>query len=442
MKLRRFSPVFLAGALCLLLSGCFVKTVDELYTLPRHSDEYDNLQMAIDEVMAADGCSYSAPVSGSNQQSVQLADLDGDGEEEAIVFARTAGEKPLKAYVFDKKDGAYQNVAVIEGNGTAFARVEYVDLDGETGQEILIGRQLTDQVLQSVSAYALENGEIVELMTASYSQFTTCDLDNDGRADLFVLRFDAETRRGAAELYRYRNDQMQRGPEVSLAHDAASVKRIMTGAVAYNIPAVFVTSACEEDTLETDVFIFRGGTFQNLSSLDETPQTVRNPFAYACDINSDGLVELPELVSLPAADAVAETYSLIRWYRLGLDGSREVVLRTYHRFSGGWYVEIPESWDERITISRADEVEGARGGLVFSSWNGSAPAEPIFTIYAFTGDRRMERAQQDGWFLLLEQTDAVYSASLGTANQAKNLTQDELRQMFHIIHVDWNSGET
>ena len=243
MKLRRFSPVLLAGALCLLLSGCFVKTVDELYTLPRHSDEYDNLQMAIDEVMAADGCSYSAPVSGSNQQSVQLADLDGDGEEEAIVFARTVGEKPLKAYVFDKKDGAYQNVAVIEGNGTAFARVEYVDLDGETGQEILIGRQLTDQVLQSVSAYALENGEIVELMTASYSQFTTCDLDNDGRADLFVLRFDAETRRGAAELYRYRNDQMQRGPEVSLAHDAASVKRIMTGAVAYNIPAVFVTSA-------------------------------------------------------------------------------------------------------------------------------------------------------------------------------------------------------
>ena len=305
MKLRRLSPVLLAGALCLLLSGCFVKTVDELYTLPRHSDEYDNLQMAIDEVMAADGCSYSAPVSGSNQQSVQLADLDGDGEEEAIVFARTAGEKPLKAYVFDKKDGAYQNVAVIEGNGTAFARVEYVDLDGETGQEILIGRQLTDQVLQSVSAYALENGEIVELMTASYSQFTTCDLDNDGRADLFVLRFDAETHRGAAELYRYRTDQMQRGPEVSLAHDAASVKRIMTGFVAYNIPAVFVTSAAEEDTLETDVFIFRGGTFQNLSSLDETPQTVRNPFAYACDINSDGLVELPELVSLPAADASA-----------------------------------------------------------------------------------------------------------------------------------------
>ena len=121
MKRRRFLPVLLAGALCLLLSGCFVKTVDELYTLPRHSDEYDNLQKAIDEVMAAAGCEYCAPISGSNQQSVQLADLDGDGEEEAIVFAKTSDEKPLKAYVFDKLDGAYQNISVIEGNGAAFA---------------------------------------------------------------------------------------------------------------------------------------------------------------------------------------------------------------------------------------------------------------------------------------------------------------------------------
>ena len=102
MRRKKLALLSLAALLCLLLSGCFVKTVDELYTLPRHSDEYDNLQKAIDEVMAAAGCEYCAPISGSNQQSVQLADLDGDGEEEAIVFAKTSDEKPLKAYVFDK----------------------------------------------------------------------------------------------------------------------------------------------------------------------------------------------------------------------------------------------------------------------------------------------------------------------------------------------------
>ena len=52
MRRKKLALLSLAALLCLLLSGCFVKTVDELYTLPRHSDEYDNLQKAIDEVMA------------------------------------------------------------------------------------------------------------------------------------------------------------------------------------------------------------------------------------------------------------------------------------------------------------------------------------------------------------------------------------------------------
>ena len=109
--------------LALVLSGCFVKTVDELYTLPKHSDEYNNLQQAIDQLMAQ-GAAYSAPVSGANQQSVQLADLDGDGEDEAIVFLKTGGEKPLGAYIFDLVDGNYENIAVIEGSGSAFASAD------------------------------------------------------------------------------------------------------------------------------------------------------------------------------------------------------------------------------------------------------------------------------------------------------------------------------
>ena len=105
-------------------------------------------------------------------------------------------------------------------------------------------------------------------------------------------------------------------------------------------------------------------------------------------------------------------------------------------------MDIPESWDERVTISRAEKIEGARGALTFSYWNGSAQVAPIFTIYAFTGEKRLERAQEDGRFLLLEQPDVCFSAQLGTAAQAQELTPDALRQMFHIIHVDWNTGET
>ena len=57
----------LAAAMSLVLSGCFVKTVDELYTLPKHSDEYNRLEQAIDQVMSSQNASYAAPVSGMNR---------------------------------------------------------------------------------------------------------------------------------------------------------------------------------------------------------------------------------------------------------------------------------------------------------------------------------------------------------------------------------------
>ena len=95
---RRNSILALLAGLLLaaVLGGCSMRSADELYALPKQSDAYYDLQKAIDRVMTQNA-SYSGPLSGSNQQSVQLADLDGDGQDEAIVFARSSGEKPLKA---------------------------------------------------------------------------------------------------------------------------------------------------------------------------------------------------------------------------------------------------------------------------------------------------------------------------------------------------------
>jgi len=82
---RKICLMVLTLCAALLLSGCAMRTVEEMYALPRRSEEYNHLQSAIDAAM--DGLSYSAPISGENQQTVQSADLDGDGVDECLVFA-------------------------------------------------------------------------------------------------------------------------------------------------------------------------------------------------------------------------------------------------------------------------------------------------------------------------------------------------------------------
>ena len=438
---KHISLCLLACASALLLSGCMIKTVDELYMLPKHSDEYNNLQAAIDQTMQQ-GSGYCAPISGVNQQSVQLADLDGDGEDEAIVFLKDSSEKTLRACIFDQSDGIYRSIATIEGTGTAFACCEYAQLDDTPGLDLILCRQLSDTVSQSMSAYSLHDGHVVELMSTTYSEYTTADLDSDGRKDIFLLRFDTESRMWISELFRYHAGLLEREPEAHLSVGAQSVKRIISGNLMQDVPAVFVASTYEDESIVTDVFAFRNGTFQNVTSSDGlSTQTVRSYFVYASDIDYDGLIELPELISLPASEESGDAYSLIRWFNLDLKNNKTVKMTTYHRFASGWYIVLPEVWENQITISRGEEVLGVQG-IVFSRWNDTESPDPIFTVYAFSGEDRNRIAEEDGRFILSEKGDVTYSAKIGTSEWASDLTPQKLKQMFNYIHVDWNSGET
>lgn len=442
MRGKRMLLALLGTAIAALLSGCFVKTVDELYTLPRHSDDYNRLEYAIEQVLSSENASYAAPVSGANQQSVQLADLDGDGMEEAIAFLKTTGDKPLKAYIFSRADGDYRLMDVIAGDGTSFASVEYASLTGRNGTELVIGRQLSSDVPQSLAAYAYTDGRAEELMSANYSEYRLADLDGDGKKDVFILRFETEQPHGSAELYRWRNDRMEREAEAGLTVGASPVKRILTGDLAEGIPAVFVASIYAENSLVTDVFTFQDGVFRNLvqGTANAVP-AVGSYHVYAADIDGDGLIELPQILPLPAEEEAEENDAAISWYNLDLQGRAAPKLTTYHSFSGGWFLTLPDKWQNQFCISRSEETAGARS-YVFSQWKDGCRADLIFTIYAFTGDGRNEAASSDGRFILAEKGETTYAAQLGTGKWAASLSEDSMKGMFHFIHIDWNSGET
>jgi len=445
MKHKNWIKLLLSSLLLsTVCTGCAVGSADELYALPRQSDAYYDLQQAMDVVMGSSP-TYAGPLTGSNQQAVQLADLDEDGQDEAIVFIKTTGEKPLKAYVFDRSGGSYENTAVMEGDGSEFDAVEYVQLDGKPGLEILIGRQLSDQILQSLSAYSYQDGRLMELMTVNYSEFKVTDLDADDNKDVFVLRQETDERVGVAELYCYRNGMMERTQQASMSLGAKQIKRIISGYVAQGIPAVFVASGYEEGTIVTDIFAFAGQRFCNLSASGEagiSTQTIRSYYVFATDIDEDGVIELPMPVVLPSATAAEETHWIIDWYNLLPEGGRRIKMTTYHNYAGNWYLVLPETWHDQLSVSREKETAGA-GGYIFSKWNGYGQTpEEIFTIYSFTGEDRQMQAEADGRFVLAEKGETIYAASLGTCQWAQELTQKDLRAMFRFIYLDWNSGET
>ena len=172
MRLSRAKKCILAAAVLLILtfSGCLNDRMDELFTLPRPSQEYLNLQDAIDGVLAT-GMVYSAPAGGSNRQSVQLWDFDGNGVSEAVAFFSGTGDNPLKLYVFKKNsDDVYVPALILEGEGTGFASVDYSDLDGDGWLEIVISRRISSE-LRMLRVYSVRDFLPTPLTTADYSEY-------------------------------------------------------------------------------------------------------------------------------------------------------------------------------------------------------------------------------------------------------------------------------
>ena len=140
-------------AATVLLSGCGLLTLEELYCPPKRSEDYDNLQSVIDKAMR--DLTYCAPISGENQQAVQTADLDGDGVDEYLLFAQDSSETPLKILIFCQLASGYMLMDTIEGYGFAFEFVEYAQMDDRDGVEIIVSRQVSEELARSVSVYRL-----------------------------------------------------------------------------------------------------------------------------------------------------------------------------------------------------------------------------------------------------------------------------------------------
>lgn len=424
----------------LALPGCAMRTVNEMYSPPRHSSVYSNLQRAIEQAMQS--MEYASPVTGENRQSIQMRDITGDGLEECLVFAKMPADKMLYILVFSQDDtGDYRLINRMECNGTGFEQVEYADMDGKPGAEIVVGRRLNDQIMAIASVFSLSDGESEQIMSTIYSKFMVLDMDADGISDLFILREGEGARRNAsAMVYSYKNQEVIRSREAELSADAASVRRMTASKLLGGETAVYIASDFGENALVTDVFVMKDGAFTNLtfsSDPEVSVQTLRNFYVFSEDINNDGVLDLPSLVTMKSIskDGTADEQYLIRWYNLDISGKENTALYTYHNYANGWYIVLNEKYAAYFAVE-----QNARS-YVFYLWDETySVASPVFTVFTFTGKDRDAQAGELNRFPLYLGENVVYAADMGMISSEYGFTQESLQKNFHLMNQTWKKG--
>lgn len=431
MKRILLSLLFVAT---LLLYGCGLRTADELYAVPVRPAEDYNLQEAINNAMS--GLDYAAPKSGTNQQIVQTVDIDGNGDVEYLIFAKGDSDYPLQIFIFDKQKDSYNLVDTISCNGSAFDRVEYVQMDNQPGKEIVIGYQLNDQMTAGLSVYTFHTGNLEQLISTTYTQFLVTDLDDDAHSELFLVRPGAnEWSRGTAELYHVQDGNVERSIELNLSAPASNIRRVLPGKLQDGKNCVYVSSKNGETALTTDIFALVNDAFSNISLSAESPttvQTIGNYFVDFADIDGDGVLELPQLVDMvQVTQDGASTQKIISWYSLDTLGKSYKKVYTYHCYADGWLVELEPTWTEVLTASR----QGKR--VDFFSWDKQygVPVR-LFSVNVLTGQNREEQAAVDGNIRLHSTNNAVFVAEITSNGERYGVTEEKLIKNFKMIQQD------
>jgi len=204
---------------------------------------------------------------------------------------------------------------------------------------------------------------------------------------------------------------------------------------------VFVGTTVEESALITDIYALVDGHFTNVSLSNESGtsvQTLRNYYVYAEDIDNDGEVELPDLITMRSMESernLSRRY-LIRWYAMAVNGSEITKMHTYHNYVGGWYLELDAAWASRISVVHRDNA------CDFYLWDSkNQQADKVFTVYALTGQDREEQAVTENRFVLHRSESTVYAAHMEVASGLMEISREDMIAGFHLIRQDWKTGE-
>lgn len=437
MKGKKLIVLLLITAL--ILCGCEILTVDQMYQPPKRSEDFNSLQSVINAAIG--DMEYSAPISGENQQIVQTADLYGDGRLECLLFARGGEEHPLHILIFSLENDEYVHSQTIDLPGSAFDKVEYAEMNGKAGLELIVGSQVSNNVSRSVYVFTFAGGKMEQLVMEDYQNFLAVDLNTDSRSELFVLRGgNTQSDKGIVELFSVKDGIMERSIEINMSETANNLKRIFVGQLQDGKTAVYLASTAGENRLITDVYTISDGVFTNVSLSNESGtsvKTMRNYFVYADDIDADGVTELPNLLEMRSIDMTWHNsgQSLIRWYSMNSDGEEIDKLYTYHNFIGGWYLQIDNSLIYRISVVDLGNI------CDFYVWDNGSPIK-VLSIHALTGQSREEQSTAEGRFVLYKGESTIYSATLDEEAALYGFTKENVLRSFYMIRENWNTGET
>ena len=432
MKARLLGAV---TAAVMLLSGCtFSTSIDGLLSPPKLSLEQEQIYDALRRA-AGSSISLKYPKTGGYLSAFIVSDIDGDGEDEALVFYEKNllrnEENALRLNVLDQIEGSWRSVYDLAAGGAEVEEVMISRLGSNSRTNIIVGYSMVNQGERVLSVYDYRQGELTETLNSSYSLADVCDLDRNGENELLIVCGQALSQSARAMTYVLAQDGSYYESRVELNEAFTDFANLLYGNTAEGIPCVWLDGITGPSTVQTQVLTLENGVLTLLySDKDSGIRTVRQSGYLTCDLDGDGVAEIPVNTLFPGyTDATeSEQIPMTSWYECR-GGRLMRKCSGYYSPARQFAFVLPRRWERKVTLKQdalAEELVFYRLGR--SLEDSTVPLLRLcVTDNADTAQDRLD----SGYILLCSKNGLRYLAQLPDTGDELALTVSEAILLFH-----------
>ncbi len=435
MKLRRMMGLLLAFFMLLSLCGCDLFTVetDTLLSPTRPSGDMFYINRAIDQSTKSE-YTLKYPASGEHRTAITLVDLDGDGKNEAVAFYSTQDDEQTKIHINVIKGSGKKWKSISEQSLVAggIESVVFSDLNDDSVKEIVVGWEIYGGSEKQLAVYSLSKGVLLQRMLERYTGFVCCDLDQNGRQEIFINHLIPNTNEGVnrAKLFSLTDSGVAQIADCMLDGNIKTAQPPVVNELSGGKPAIYIDGIKGIGSV-TEVLFLNGGRLVNPllegEIVPENTKTLRAASIFAKDINGDRILEIPIASDLPSADGSGEKIYYTNW--CAFSGEQLITrLVTITNTLDGYYITPPPSWVGNIAVSKniADHER-----TIYSL--DSASGEIGLMLARFKAVERKDYKKQDypTWTELDRNDSYVFVGMLGES-AARTISKNELKSMFKV----------
>lgn len=429
--MKRFGILAIAAAA--MLTGCTLGgSAENLLSPPVLYEEQEDIYSALIKSTGED-IVLQYPRSGARRSAFILDDIDGSGEDEAIVFYST--REQLRINILDKdENGKWQSVCDIPGSGSSIDRVQIASIGKADRTSIIIGfgESGSDKMLK---VYGYNDGVVSEKYSDSYSSFFIYDLNGDGEDGLCIIRSNNENigRKADFSVITDTGTQVEKKDTVSLNDKASDFVGVVLGNVGENTPAVFIDEIAGGQ-LSTEIIYLVGDTLRNPLYLDERQMisdTTRSKGYYSADIDLDGITEIPTLSYFPGYDQDDRDSFIATNWNVYSNFTINKKYSSYYDIEKSFCFVLPGRWDGLVTIKR----DSHNGDIVFYKYFADLlnSDTELLRLSAVTADYYDEKSE-NGYIWLKSRDNMHYFYKLPEASdEPLTPTTAEIVNNFYIM---------